>query len=279
MSVAVPERGAGGEVSSPSVASGAPLGDLDVPGCDFDAEDQTLGAEPPADEWLQRRLRSFGASEVAALMIATGRRNAADYPQWVQDLAKPIRVKGGKAPRLFARKALLSSQGKLSSVAAAGTRRERELYEAALRLIEAGTLPGGGGLLLPEGLRYVPDHVPREWLPKRDDVEDRLSATPDAYCLKDALGRQVAVELKCTAHAVLTVPPHYALQLQAQMACMGAESGVLVVGQQWAAGWQPDGPVCAWDVERDDAVITELREAAREGWAVVQQLVEGVSNG
>lgn len=230
-------------------------------------------AAPPTDPWLARRLASFGASEVAALLVALGRRHAEDFPAWVRAQAKPIRTRAGIVPRVIARKAGLAAEERMPDVARTGTEREPEVWRAFAAKLR-GRDVRGADLLDPDSLSYVPATLPQGWLPLRDHVEPRLSATPDAWA-HDVLGRQWAVELKCSTKAVLSVPPHYALQLQTQMAVMGAECGLLVVGQQWAAGWLDDGPIAVWAVERDDAVIAEIREAAAEGWRRVEALRGG----
>lgn len=251
-------------------AIGADIAALDVPPV---AEP----VPPPSDPWLARRALGFGASDVAALLVALGRRHAEDFPAWVRDAAKPIRTRAGIVPRVLARKAGLAAYEAPSAVALEGIRRERELYSEAYRQARVAPWVASPGLD-PESLTYAPDAIPRECLPLVDRYERALSATPDAWA-RDLYGGLVCVELKCSVQAVLHLPPHYALQVQAQIAVMGAESGLLVVGQQWGASWAPDGPIAAWPVERDDAVIAEIREAAAEGWRRVCALREEAGHG
>lgn len=270
------ERAAGGHLSPPIPASRGPLGDADLT-CDFDRlPAPEPDVPPPASPWHARRGLAFGASDAAALLIATGRRSAEDSPRWVQDQARVIRVALGghwhHAPRLYAIKAGLAAEPGITpgSPPAVGLERERALWDRFVRELAEHE---AASLLDPSSLRYVPDAVPREWLPFPDRERAPFAATPDAYA-HDVLGDHVAVELKCSVQAVLSPPAHYVAQLHVQMACMGAASGLLVVGQQWAAGWQADGPVAVWAVERDEALIEELRAAAREGWAAVERLME-----
>lgn len=247
--------------------------DAAMVGADIAALDVPPVAEPvppPSDPWLARRQLGFGASDTAALLIALGRRHTEDYPAWVRDAAKPIRTRAGIVPRVLARKAGLAAYEAPSAVALEGIRRERELYSALYRMRYRG--------LDPESLTYAPDATPRECLPLVDRYERALSATPDAWA-RDLYGGLVCVELKCSVQAVLHLPAHYALQVQAQIAVMGAESGLLVVGQQWGAAWAPDGPIAVWAVERDEAVIAEIREAAAEGWRRVCALREEAGHG
>lgn len=249
--------------------------DLDFSVDAMEAPPERPAPEPAADPWLERRSHSFGASETAALLISLGLRHPEDFPRWVQDLAKPIRVAGLKErpPRLFAAKAGLAARPKVGRAAHVGTAREAELFEQAVMHVGRGTLRGGGELLDASTLRHAVS-VPRQWLPLVDRHSARLSATPDAWG-SDVLGRHVTVELKCSVKPYGELPEHYRLQVQAQIAVMGADAGVLVVGQGWAADFRQDGgggPVVAWDIDRDDEVIRVLRDAARRGWEEVERL-------
>jgi hypothetical protein len=184
----------------------------------------------------------------------------------VRDAAKTIRVRGGTAPRVIARKAGLAAPEALSDVMRRGLEREPELAEAW-----RAQLHGSATLLEPESLRYVPHAVPRAWLPLVDRHCHELTCTPDAW-IDDVLGGHHVVELKCSVRAHVELPPHYVLQVQAQIAVTGADGGVLVVGQQWGAGWLGDGPIATWTIRRDERLIDELRAAAHEGWQRVLAL-------
>ncbi len=64
------------------------------------------------------------------------------------------------------------------------------------------------------------------------------------------------------------------------MAVMGGELSAVVEGAGWAAEWTGGtGPVRTWGdgdalIERDEALIAEVRECCDEGWARVEALRE-----
>jgi hypothetical protein len=63
------------------------------------------------------------------------------------------------------------------------------------------------------------------------------------------------------------------VQVQAQYAVLGATAGGIVEGCGWAADWRGGlGPVVTHPVERNDAIIATIREAAEEGMERVRAL-------
>lgn len=213
--------------------------------------------EPPRDPWLVRRAHHFGASEVAALMIATGRRDPDIFPKWIQQKArKLIRIKAG-----------LAKPSKPGGAALIGLERERELFVEWSRLVQFGEV--GRELALEHSTLRYSESVPREWLPLVDRECPALAVTPDAWG-RDVFGDHVVVELKCLVKSYDEAPIHYQMQVQAQMAAMNARRAVIIAGDSWAASWAADGPIRSWPVERDDALISEIREAALEGMSLVR---------
>lgn len=227
----------------------------------------------PADPWLARRMEGFGCSDLPALLVAVGLRSPDGAPGYVADRAKPIRRKGGSAmPRIFLEKAGLRAALKVGEAAHRGHARERELLVQWGRHLERGSFYGPHEHdLVPSSLGFA-ENVPREWLPLLDRGGSRLLDTPDAW-IRDWLGGLVAVQAKCSTREKRELPWWWAVQLQGELAIQGAERGVLVCGEGWAATWTDiDGPIRSWPVERDERAIAELREATRRGWAIVEEL-------
>jgi len=227
---------------------------------------------PIADPWLTRRRLTFGASDAAALMIAVGRRPAADFPRWVQDAARPIAP--WKQPRLFVEKAGLVGPLKRSRPSELGLERERELVRTWSALVARGVAGPDAELIDPASIVYVPDVIPQELLPFVNRYATALSCSPDML-VRNVLGVLGVADAKCNtddyAERYGGAPPHYGLQLQVQMDTCAGEFGLVIEGSGWGAEWRdhddgsPCGPVRTWPVEKDDAVIAELREAGEEG--------------
>lgn len=247
-------------------------------------DDATVGAqlaEParyvPADPWLARRALSFGASEVAVLLAALGRRPVESMPSYMQPDVKVTNRTRGVA-RIFAQKAGLVAPRKRSAPAQRGLDLEPRLVLLWQQLVGRGH-QRGAETIDASSVVYCADALPRELLPLVDRYCPRLTCTPDVL-VRDVMGALVCVDAKCTVRPLSGkggVPAHYALQLQAQMAVCGAEWAAILEGEGWSAEWrdvagEPAGPVRTWPVERDDALIAEIREAAEEGWRVVERL-------
>lgn len=222
--------------------------------CDFDS----LPAEPiapPEDPWLARRLESFGASEVPALLIAIGiEKPTPTTPKYIVELAG----------RLFAIKA--------------GLRKAKRAGEAASRGNDVEVEVLGLWNRLPSN-RWPKAHhagsVPKGWLPLVDRYCPRLSCTPDAwthYC-----GALLNVQIKTDVHGgKLAVTPWWQTQVQAEMAVTASEGALLVYGGGWA-GYREDQrqEPRAWLVERDEERIETIRKAVRLGWERVEELKSG----
>lgn len=208
------------------------------------------GPVAPADPWLARRLLGFGCSELAALFVALGLRAPDGLPKYTQEDA-----------RLIFRRKVTGRQKKAGAAARGGSEAERELLA---RWVDDGC-PGTD--VEPWTVRHS-DDVPREWLPLVDRYEPRLLCTPDAW------GRRgeslVAVEIKTTWERHYPRPWSHALQVQGEMAVMGAASGVIVAGPGWANGHRD--AIEVWAIERDEALQAEIRAACRLGWQRVEEM-------
>lgn len=229
-----------------------------------------VAAEPlqrvsrPTDPWLERRMYAWGASEVPALLVALGLRDASTVPDYLADNAKPIRTRRGTWPRMVLEKACARGPLKVGEAARIGQAREPELL-AAWRstltdrdVIDASTVTHSSS-------------VPRWLWPVVDRHCHRLAVSLDAWCA-DVLGEQVIVELKCSRKEHAECPWWWRTQVQAQLAATDAGAGLVVCGQGWSWSMTATGPIDAWLVERDERAIAELRDACEQGWRLVEQV-------
>lgn len=227
----------------------------------------------PADPWLARRMEGFGCSDLPALLVAVGLASAEGAPGYITDRAKLIRRKGGRpVPRLFLEKAGLRGPLKAGEAAQRGQAREHELLDQWRRRLEHGHFYGRHEAdLVPSSLGFAAD-APKEWYPLIDRGRGRLLDTPDAW-IRDVFGALVPVQAKCSMREKRELPWWWAVQLQGELAVQGADRGVLVCGEGWAATWTTiDGPIRSWPVERDERAIAEIRDVVQWGWAEVEKL-------
>ncbi len=231
------------------------------------------GVHEPRDPstWLGRRSYGFGASEAHALLVICGKRFGDTAPRWMLDeYIRETKTRWGTMPFLLARKAGLRRATKPTSVTRAGTERERDVV-AVWRETAHEITP----LIDAASIRHT-DDVPTEWMPIVDRECPQLTCTPDAWARDVISGDLVDVQIKCSTESYGTryggAPPHVITQLCATNACTGGRSSLLIEGVQWSADWRADGPVVAWPVERDDSVIADVRECARQCWERVRQV-------
>lgn len=204
------------------------------------------------DPWLARRLHGWGASEVAALLLAYDPRDVEIRTAYVRHGHEAAIGRAG-FPRIVCRKAGLLTYPKHTG----GGERERELVERWAR--EAGY----------DAVQHA-SAAPREWMPLVDRECPLVTATPDGWC-RGPSDELIAVEAKCLPKSPPSVLPWYwRVQLQAQIACMAAEAGVLVCGPRWVLG-SDEAPV-SWLVERDDEEIARIRRVAVRAWDDVERL-------
>jgi hypothetical protein len=224
----------------------------------------------PLDPWLARRMQCFGASDVPVLLVALGYREPSSLPSYLHADVKVTNRTGGR-PRLIAQKAGIVAPRKRGEAADIGTARERDLLDAWTKLVEHGQAGPDVELLDPSTIAHASTLPAWTW-PYPDRGRAPLAATLDAWCT-DVFGADVVIECKCSVRPYDGLQAHHALQVQAQMAVMGAERGFVIEGAGWAAGWTDgSGPVRTYPVERCEQTIAEIRRACREGWALVEEL-------
>jgi hypothetical protein len=237
---------------------------------------------PPVDEWLQRRALGFGASDIAALFVGYDLRD----PMLLGDKARKNgkrRARGRwKLPRIVLEKAgvvqPLESGGDPRET---GLERERMLVEQWTRLVERGKAGPDAKHVDPSTIRYVPDVFPKEMVPFVDRYEHRLCVSPDAFARDLLFGDLGWWDTKCSVHGYADkrggCPLEHQLQANAQYAALNGTHGGIVEGVGWSARWkdhggEPSGPIVTWAVERDEALIAEIRQVVRHAWADVEQV-------
>jgi hypothetical protein len=238
-------------------------------------DEQLAGARDrkPVSAWHRRRLFGFGASDVPALMVGLGLRDASTVPAHVAANANLIRVVvPGEAatmwPRICVEKSGRKAALKAGRAADVGTVRERELLEAWRASLRSSDI------IDPESVTHA-SIVPRELQAAVRDPEcPLLAASLDGWA-RDVLGELVVIEAKCGNKWRDALPWYWRAQVLAQLACTELDLGLVVCGQQWSRGLDVRGPIDVWPVERDEAAIAEIREAVRAGWRLVEALRGG----
>jgi len=223
---------------------------------DADTVAAQLADRTAVDPWLARRAYGWGASEVAALLLAYDPRDEETRAARRYHLVDAGIGRHG-VPRLVARKAGLAVGRRQSSAMRVGQLREAELLAHS----EVASVYGA----------IVPaDAAPREWYPLVDRECPELTATPDGWC-RGPSGELIAAEAKCTRdHPGRELPWYWRVQLQAQIACMAAAAGLLVCGPGWVTG--ADTSPAWWLVERDAEEIDRVRRVARRAWEDVERI-------
>lgn len=273
-----------------------PADDLEVASfTDYVPEVEPVEAPPEHDPvrraWLARRERGFGASETAVLLVALGMRSPDILASYQRPEAKPIRIRLSKrskavaVPRIFLRKAGLRRALKPSEPMLLGIEREPELVRQWRTMVRRGTAGDAASMLDADSILYMPELGLPEILPLADAEEPRMLCTPDCTA-RDLFGDLGAYDGKCSfkgyGKRYGAAPEHIAIQVNTQMAILGASHGGVVEGEHWSNPYfdGPDGPggaVRTWPVKRDDKLIGELRKAARLGWQRVIELREGAA--
>lgn len=220
----------------------------------------------------------IGAGDVAPLMLALGKRDHSTAPRWMREKVKPM-ARMGNEPRFLLEKAGRVKRLAQSNAAGTGVRREAELF---LRFVEAVECGGHSDLNLDASSLVWGGALPREFSPFFER-QSPLVARPDGWG-RTFDGGLVVLSLKCARYGynapawwngITSAPWYYETQSAAEMAVCDAVRGLLVVGCGWIRDDddpREDGEILVLPVERNDALIEECRDTARQSWARIQQL-------
>lgn len=224
----------------------------------------------PAGEtaWHRARRHHWGSSELAALLIAIGWRSPDDFNGTTQK----------QAPGVIARKAGTKPPLARTRPMELGSEREAEIWRIWYGRLCRGQADPHAMWIDPEHTEYVEGLPPvlRCLSPRVDDKCHALSASVDVLA-RDYRSRLGAVDIKASYQPYDGIQPRHVVQLNVQMACTGATWATIVEARYWSNEWADDKPglrrvVTHPIIERDDALIDELRRAAREGWARVEAI-------
>ena len=236
---------------------------------------EQIDVPEPSDPWLARRDAGWGCSDLPALMLALGKRDATTAPKGLTTRVALRRTRRGIVPRIFAEKARLLRPLKSGAPAHEGKVREKALFDQwRSDLVNGIHASPSDRYIDPHSIQHVSEAVPLEWLPLVDRVEPHLLDTPDGfgrlYC-----GCLVAIQAKCSFGEKSEITWPWRDQLNGEIAVTGSQFGVLLCGvgwSHWNANIQAQGVIRSFWLERDETAIAELREAARAGWTRVEAL-------
>ncbi len=234
---------------------------MDIETMDAQAAEPRVRA--PLSAWHQRRALGFGASDVPALLLAFGLRDASKATKRCRANAAIVRGSLG-APRIIAEKAGV----KRPLAHPGGGKREGELVRAW-----AAGLTAADPFIASSLVHY---DEPEETKATLVDPEcPRLAVSLDAR-IREMFKTLGVVEAKCgdTDTNDGVCPWQWGDQVQAQLAATGLSWGVAVQGVGWA---YRDGPIRWWLIERDDAVIAEIRGAVVRAWSMVEDVKQQAS--
>jgi hypothetical protein len=225
----------------------------------------------------------FGCGDLAKLFLALGRRPLDSAPRWLRDEVAPMKRMGGES-RFLLQKAGRVAKPAQGEAQRGGLDREAELFLAWADEVATDVPGADAGLEIdPYSILYA-GALPDEFPPFADKACPRLVARIDAWARTYA-GRLVLPSLKCARYGfdrpawwngIDRAPWYYEIQCVGEMAVCNASDAVLVIGCGWLrdeSDPRDDGPIKALRVERDDALIEEIRDAVREGWSRVEKLV------
>jgi hypothetical protein len=220
----------------------------------------------------------IGAGDVAPLMLALGKRDIGSAPRWMREKVAPMKRMGNE-PRFLLEKAGRAKRLAQGSSQTTGVRREAELFLRFVERVEQGHLAGLS--IDPDSLVWG-GGLPREFSPFFER-QSPLVARPDGWG-RTSDGALVTLSLKCARYGydrpawwngITTAPWYLETQCQSEMGVLDSRLSLLIVGCGWIRDDddpRDDGDVLVLPVERDDVLIEECRDTARQSWARIQQL-------
>lgn len=219
----------------------------------------------PVDDWLMRRMHSFGASEMGALALALERR------EWNETDTKKL---ASDARLLFARKARANVMRLTPAVA---RKREKDRIQERACLAAWVELGCPGSTIDPDSVVHA-SATPEEWLPLRDIWCPRMSCTPDASGRDLFSGLLVDISVKTTWPTVRPgpLPWNYEMQAVATMGPTASAASIVLTGLGFARDDDERGGFLVERVERDEEQIEALRQMCREGWTRVEEIKGGM---
>ena len=240
---------------------------------------EAVAVESPVDPWLVRRGFGFGASDVAVVLAALGRRSPDDLPVYMQKRVKLKRVRGmTPAPRVFMEKAGVVAPLKVGGPANLGSEREPELVRQWLDKVRRGAAGPDCLMLVAGSAHYVEGDWPRQLIPFVDPHCFRHRVSPDVL-IENAFGGLECWDAKCSFKPYDGIKWCHRVQVTSQMAACNAEAGGILEGEGWSAPFrdhagEPMGAIVSRSIERDEALVDEIRSADEEGWQRVEAIRE-----
>lgn len=242
--------------------------------------DAQLAEATPRRKHVSRGAYGFGGGDIAKLFLALGRRPLDSAPRWLREEVEPMKRMGGH-PRFLLQKAGRVKRRKSSHAQDVGVNREAELFLAWAESVAADH--DSGPLPIDPDSPVWAGALPDEFPPLVDKDCPRLVARIDAWA-RTPDGALVLPSLKCARYGfakpawwngITEAPWYYELQSQSEMAVCNADHALLVIGCGWIRDPddpREDGEIKPIRIDRNDALIAEIREAVFQGWAVVEQL-------
>lgn len=231
---------------------------LDHETVDLQLTEAKAGPEPE-NEWLKRRMRFVGGSDMPVALIVAGLVSPPDdTPDYIMKRTKVLNTTRGY-PRIVVEKAGILAPYRAGRAASIGTAREQELLRSWASLGSDERTPEENTICVGSALHA--SSLPQEWFPLRDHLCDDLAVTPDGVC-RDLDGKTVGIEIKCTGWRQ-RLPWYWKAQAVALCAAQNIERTFVVMGLDWAVEHRPDGPILSFEVRPTQEQLDKVRAAAK----------------
>lgn len=234
------------------------------------------------DAQTLRRLpvpHGIGSSDVALAMLSGGHRPMETAPRWMREKAE--RMKRCGLPRWIAEKVGAAVKPKQNASMMRGVAREPEILDAWIARLERDEWHREEERSIDPASVMWAGAMPSEWPPLRDK-RSPVVVKPDGWA-RTWRGDYVAISIKCARYGmheaawwngITDVPWYYATQLVAEFAVIErCPLAMFLVGCGWNREDEDpreDGPLLALPYWRDEREVDEVRDVAREAWAIVE---------